>query len=561
MAEQAAVTASETATPGGTVWSPLRQPLFRAFWIAVLASQIGTWMQNAGAAWLMTSLAASPALVALIQTATSLPTFLLGLPAGALADIVDRRRLLIATQSWMLVVAAALAGLTIAGVVTPALLLLLTFAIGVGVALTGPAWQATSPYLVPAHDLPGAVALNGVAVNVGRAVGPAAGGLLLAAAGAGAVFLTNAASFVGMIAVVVRWRPKVAKPALPAERLPGAMRAGLRYVRHSPPLRAVLVRTALFVLGASALFALLPLVARRELGLGSAGFGLLLAVLGVGAIGGAGLLPRLRSWAPPDLLVAVATALFSGSLVALALAHELAIAFPAMLAAGVAWISLMASLNVAAQTSSPRWVRARALGAYLLVFQGGLAIGSIIWGAVATAASVSTALLGAAAFLVAGLLAAPRFRLRSGGERDVTSHQWPEPLVSAEPDHDRGPVLVTVEYRVDPDQAGEFVAAMRELGRTRRRDGAYRWGLFRDVADPERFVETFLVESWVEHLRQHRRGTVADRELLERIHGYHRGPRAPVVSHLLSEARLAGVLEPRATRHGLWHRPRPDRGE
>jgi MFS family permease len=540
-----------------SVWAPLRHPLFRAFWIAVLASQIGTWMQNAGAAWLMTSLAASPALVALMQTATSLPTFLVGLPAGALADIVDRRRLLLLTQGWMLIAAIVLAALTLAGVVTAALLLVLTFAIGFGVALTGPAWQATSPYLVPPEELPGAVALNGVAVNVGRVVGPAIGGLLLAGAGAAAVFLTNAASFVGMLAVVFRWKPRPSERVLPAERLPGAMRAGLRYVRHSPPLQAVLVRTALFVSGASALFALLPVVARRELGLGSAGFGLLLAVLGVGAIGGASLLPRLRARLDPDLLVGSATVLFAGSLVALALAHDLAIAFPAMLVAGLAWIALMASLNVAAQTSAPRWVRARALASYLLVFQGGLALGSIVWGAVAATTRVSTALLAAAAFLGAGLLAAPRFRLRTSVKPDLTPYHWSEPLVSTEPGHDRGPVLVTVEYLVDPERAADFVAAMRELGRIRRRDGAYRWGLFRDVAEPDRYVETFLVESWVEHLRQHRRGTVADRQLLEHVHSFHRGPDRPVVTHLLSEARLAGALEPRPARGSFWRRPRP----
>lgn len=527
----------------GGVWSPLRYPVFRAFWLAVLASQIGTWMQNAGAAWLMTTLAASPALVALMQTATSLPTFLVGLPAGALADIVDRRRLLLATQGWMLLAAAVLAVLTFAGVVTPALLLLLTFAIGFGVALTGPAWQATSPHLVPAEELPGAVALNGVAVNVGRAVGPAAGGLLLAVAGAGAVFLANAASFVGMLAVVARWRPRSSERTLPAERLTGAIRAGLRYLRHAPPLQAVLVRTAGFVLGASALFALLPVVARRELGLGSAGFGLLLAVLGVGAIAGAGLLARARRTLPPDRLVLAATALFAGGILALALARSLAFVFPAMFAAGVAWIAAMASFNVAAQTATPRWVRARALAAYLLVFQGGLALGSVVWGAVAETTSVSTALLAASVFLGASVLAATRFRLAAARKADLTPYRWPEPLVRHELEGDRGPVLVTVEYRIEPADEPEFFALMRELGRTRRRDGAYRWGLYRDVADPQRFVETFLVESWLEHLRQHRRGTEADRALLDRIHRLHSGESPPPVTHLLSELRLAGVFE------------------
>ena len=533
-------TGTETGrvTRSASAWSALRHPVFRGFWIAVLASQIGTWMQNAGAAWLMASLAASPALVALMQTATSLPTFLFGLPAGALADVVDRRKLLLLTQSWMLGAALVLAVVTIAGVVTPALLLVLTFAIGIGVALTGPAWQATSPHLVPPEELPSAVALNGVAVNVGRAVGPAAGGLLLAAAGAGAVFLANAASFVGMLVAVGRWKPTTRERTLPAERLPGAVRAGLRYLRHSPPLRAVLVRTGLFVCGASALFALLPLVAKNELGLGSAGFGLLLAVLGVGAIGGAAVLPRLRARLAIDPLVVSSTVVFAGALVALALGESPWVAFPAMLLAGVAWISLMASVNVAAQTSTPRWVRARALGSYLLVFQGGLALGSVVWGVVAALTSVPTALLAAAAFLGAGLVAVPRFRLRRPREHDLTPYQWPEPLVDGEPEHDSGPVLVTVEYRVDPDRAAEFVEVMRELGRTRRRDGAYRWGVYRDVADPERFVETFLVESWLEHLRQHERVTQADRLLEDDVQKLLRD--GPEVNHFVAASSHRG---------------------
>ncbi len=410
---------------------------------------------------------------------------------------------------------------------------------------------------MPPDELPGAVALNGVAVNIGRSVGPAVGGLLLAAVGAAAVFLTNAASFVGMLVVVFRWRPRVPERTLPVERLPHAMRTGLRYVRHSPPLQAVLVRTALFVFGASALFGLLPLVARYELGLGSAGFGLLLAMLGLGAIVGAALLPRLRARFPIDLLVAFGTIAAAAAILCLALVHLLAVAFPAMLLAGIAWITLLASLNVSAQTSSPRWVRARVLGSYLVVFQGGLALGSLTWGLVAETTSVSIALIAAASFLAAGLFAAPRFRLNRGEVQDLTPYRWPEPMVEGGPtDRDRGPVLVTVEYRVDPARATEFVAAMRDLGRTRRRDGAYRWGLFRDVADSRRFVETFLVESWLEHLRQHRRGTVADRELLDRIQSFHLGPEPPVVSHLLGEARLAGLLEPSPDRPpSRWRHP------
>jgi len=502
-------------------------------------------MQNAGAAWLMTTLVASPALVSLMQTATSLPTFLFGLPAGALADIVDRRRLMLATQAWMLASALALAVLTVLGEVGPWTLLALTFSIGAGVALSGPAWQATSPHLVPPAELPSAVALNGVAVNLGRAAGPAAGGLLLSAAGASAVFFANAASFVGMLGVVFRWTPPTRRWTLPPERVASAVLAGVRYLRHSPPLRAVLVRTVLFVGGASALFALLPVVASRELDVGSAGFGLLLGVLGLGAIAGAALLPRLRRLLSLDALVVSGTLVVGGALLVLALLHDLAAAFVALLAAGLSWIALLSSLNVVAQTSTPAWVRARALAAYLLVFQGGQAIGSIVWGGVAELASLRSALLASVVFLLLGAAAARRWRLRPGLEPEVTPFSWPEPSVHDEagPSLDEGPILVTVEYRIARGDVEEFLRLVREVGRVRRRDGAYRWGIYRDLADPERYLETFLLESWVEHLRQHHRGTVADRRLTERLRELHRGEEPPAVSHLAGEAWLGGVVD------------------
>jgi MFS family permease len=538
-------TASEPARSGPvSAWEPLRYPVFRAFWLAVLASQIGTWMQNAGAAWLMSTLAASPALVALMQTATSLPTCIFGLPAGALADIVDRRRLLILAQTWMLVAALALAALTIAGAITPLLLLLLTLAIGIGVAFTGPAWQATAPYLVPRHSLARAVALNGVAVNVGRAVGPAAGGVVLAAAGAGAVFLVNAASFGGMIGVLaVRGESASEKRTLPGERLSGAVRAGLRYLLHAPPLTAVLVRATLFVIGASALFGLMPVIARDELGLGSAGFGLLLAIVGAGAILGAGLLPRLRSHLSRDRVVATGTVLFGTATLVLALVPSLWAVAPAMLAAGLGWITALATLNVSAQRAAPAWVRARALGSYLVVFQGGLALGSALWGVVASLATTRTSLVAAGAFMLAGLVAERRWRLQDE-LLDLSVEVWPEPLVANEPELDQGPVLVTIDYRIDPGQADDFVGAMEALGRIRRRDGAYRWGLFVDLQDPARYLETFLVESWIEHLRQHQRGTVTDRDVRERAASFHVGEEPPDVSHLVAAARLAGPFEP-----------------
>jgi MFS family permease/quinol monooxygenase YgiN len=517
-----------------SAWSPLGYPLFRALWIASLVSNIGTWMQNVGGVWLMTSLSPSPFLVALMQTATSLPVFLVGLPAGALADIVDRRRLLLVTQGLMLVAAAVLSAVTMADLVDAKGLLALTFILGLGTALNTPTWQAVMPTLVPRRDLPAAVALNGVTINVGRAVGPALGGVVVAAAGPGAVFLLNALSFVGVLIVVYRWHAKPTQSVLPAERVLGATRAGLRYVRYAPEVRAVLVRAGVFIGAGSALWALLPVLARRELGLGAAGFGVLLGCIGLGAVGGATVLPRLRGKYSVDHVLIGATVVFALVTVALALLRDVVALSAVMVAGGVAWIMLMASFNTAAQNTAPAWVRARALGAYLLVFQGGLALGGVLWGAIAARAGTRPALIIAAVALVGGLPATMRWPMTAGTTLDLRpSLHWPEPRIEIEPRADEGPVQVTVEYRINPEQRRDFVEAMHALGRMRRRDGAIQWGVFRDAADSGRYVETFLVESWVEHLRQHQRGTVADRAIVDRARAFHRGATPPEASHLI----------------------------
>ena len=345
----------------GSVWAPLGlHAMFRALWLAGVVSNVGTWMQNVAAVWLMASLSPSPLMVALVQTATSLPAFLLALPAGALADVIDRRRLLLVTQGWMLVAAALLGTLTLAGRVTPWLLLGLTFAIGLGSAMTGPAWQAIVPELVPRRDLPAAIALNGVGFNIARAVGPALGGLVLAGAGAGAVFLMNAASFLGVIFALLGWR-RVTRPSrLPAEHVIGAIRAGLRYVRYGSALKAVLVRAGAFITCGISLLTLLPLVARDRLGLEASGFGALLASFGIGAIAGAVLLPRLRQRFGPDGLVVGATLAFGIATVALAATRDRVLAGAALVMCGVAWMAVMASFNVAAQVGAATWVQARA---------------------------------------------------------------------------------------------------------------------------------------------------------------------------------------------------------
>jgi MFS family permease/quinol monooxygenase YgiN len=520
----------------GSAWGPLREPIFRALWIASVASNVGSWMQDVGESWLMISLTKSPILVALVETAGSLPIFLLALPAGALADVVDRRRLLLTTQSWMGASAALMGALTLAGVVNPWLLLLLTFTLGLGVAMNGPAWQAIIPELAPRDELPAAVALGSVAMNVSRAIGPALGGLLVAAAGSGIVFLLNAVSFLGVIVVIYRWRQAPQKIPMPPEHVFGAMRAGLRYVSHAPELRAAIVRAGIFILCGSALWALLPLHARHTLGLGSFGYGVLLGCIGAGAVAGAAFLPKARRKASNNSLVVGASVLFASMLAVLAHARVPVVAGAAMIFAGVAWITITSSFNTVAQTSAPTWVRARALAFYLLVFMGGMAAGSAAWGAVATHVGVTKALTYAAWGLIAGLAASPRYKLVGDEELKLgPSAHWPEPVVVVEPRPEQGPVLVQIEYRIDPERASEFLHAVRELRRTRRRDGAVRWGLFRDPAEPGRFVESFVVESWAEHLRQHARATESDREIEERVQAFRIGGGEPVVTHLIYE--------------------------
>jgi MFS family permease len=470
-----------------------------------------------------------------MQTAASLPFFLLAFPAGALADVVDRRKLLIVTQAWMLVSAATLGALTLAGVVTPTLLLALTFALGIGSSMTAPAWQAVTPELVSRRDLPAAIALGAVAFNLARAVGPALGGLTTASLGPGVVFLVNAASFLAVLIVLARWRRAPVPGFEVPEDVLGAMRAGARYVRHSLPLRTVLARSASFVLFASAVWSLLPLVARQLLGLDAVGYGTLLGCLGLGAVAAATALPALRRRLSTDRLMAWATVLFALASATLAVVHDPVVAGAVLIGGGAAWMATMSTINTAAQTAVSTWVRARALAVSLLVIQGSMAAGALLWGSVAIRTGIPVALLIAGGGLVVGLLVVSRFRLGATEALDLTpADPVPAPAIAGELPIDGGPVLVTVDYRIDPARAEEFVDAIRRLARIRRRDGAQLWGVFRDAADPARYVETFTVESWAEHLRQHERMTVSDRELQGEARAFHVGEEPPVVTHYIA---------------------------
>ena len=401
-------------------WSPLRRPVFRALWIAGLASNVGTWMQNVGAAWLMTSLAPTPLWVSMVQAASSLPFFLLALPAGALADVVDRRRLLLAAQVWLALATLALAALALADRVSPAGLLALTFAIGVGSAFVAPAFLAIVPELVPREEIPAAVSLNGISMNLARAAGPALGGVVVAAAGVAATFFANAASYGGVIASLARWRRPVREGRLPPEDLIGAMRAGLRYVRHSASLQVVLARVALFVLPASAVWALLPLYAREELALGPAGYGLLLAFFGAGAVAGGLTLPGVRARLGAQGVTTVSGLGYGAAMIALGALPTLAAAGLALVVAGAGWLALLTTLSAAAQLALPAWVRARGLSVYLLVLFGGLALGSALWGAAAEAVGVPRAFEIAGALVLASRLFVWRLRLPEGAAPDLS---------------------------------------------------------------------------------------------------------------------------------------------
>jgi MFS family permease len=502
--------------------------------LAAFASNVGTWIQNVAAAWLMTSLAPNALMVGLVQTLSGLPVFLFIVPAGALADLIDRRQLLLFAQGWMLGAAALLGALTLKGVVTPWILLLLTFVLGIGAALNNPAWQASLPELVQRNDLSAAIALNGIQFNLARAIGPAIGGVLVAAIGAGYAFLLNAASFLGVMGILNGWRREEDYSTLPAERLLGAVKAGVRYTRYSARLTAILVRTGLFVLGASALPALLPLIARHGLRMGATGYGELLGLFGVGGVIGGAIVPHVRRLLSRDNTLVASTLLYAVVMAMLAELGGRGPAFVAMLVCGGVWVLAMTALNVSAQIVVPRWVRGRALAIYQLVVQGSIALGGLMWGAAAARNSIPFALNVAALFMVLGVAAIVHYRLPESESFALEpAALLPAPLIG-ELNSDAGPVMVSIEYEINLADAKDFRLAMKELRTIRFRDGAIFWGLFSDTETPTHYVEYFMVESWSEHLRQHSRVTEEDSPAFERVRQFHRGSSPPTVSHQIA---------------------------
>ena len=533
------------AMPVTSAFAPLKIPLFRDRWIASTVSNLGTWMQDTAATWLMTALTASPLLIALMQTAASLPVLILGLLAGATADIFDRRRLLIFWQAWMLASVAVLAVLTFLGHISPWSLLAFTFLLNIGSAMNNPAWQAIVPELVPQALIPETVSLNAASNNLARAVGPALGGLMVAAftrtdTGTAYVFLLNSVSFAGVIWVLVNWkRVPLFKSALPSERIVGSINVGLRYVRYAPNLQASLLRAFTFTFFVSAVWALLAVVAHRALHQGALGYGILNGSLGLGAVTAATTLPRIRHRFSADTILAAATLYDVVTLLVLAFVHSPAIIIPTLIVAGAAWTSAMSTLNVSVQLSVPSWVQARALGTYLMVFQGGMALGSITWGYVAEHSSTPKALAAAACGLLVTLPIVYRFHILQGPIPDHTPHQWkrPAPSLVALPDHDyedpslAGPVRISVEFVIPLENYAEFTRAIHELRGVRLRDGAIRWGIYRDALNPERLNETFIMESWLDYLRSRERVTAADEQIRSRVWALHQHDESPKVTY------------------------------
>jgi len=516
-----------------STWAPLRIGIFRALWLAVLVSNIGTWMQTVGAQWLLVNQPHASILVSLVQTADMLPDVLFAYVGGVIADTFDRRWLLIIVQGCLVITGLVLTVLTIVGQMPPALLLTLTFVLGAGSAFSVPAYQALIPDLVPRSQLNSASALGSSNVNLARAIGPAIAGELITRAGVGAVFAINTATFLVFGLVVATWHPPEGTTAPFPERFIPALRAGGRYVRYAPVVRRILVRSALFLVPASALWALLPLVANEQLGLGANGYGLLLGALGVGAVAGAFALPYIRARLSSNLMLLAASIIYAAALVVLVLVPNAIVILIVLIPTGIAWIAVLSSMNAAMQLFLPAWVRARGLSVYQMVLFGAQAGGAVIWGVIAGPAGLVVTFLIAAVVMVAGVATIRLWPLLDtrGIDRSQAVY-WPEPHLVLNPDPQDGPVLVTSTYTIAPVNEQRFLQAMSRVRKSRLRTGAVEWGLYRDGEVANQFVEFFVVASWEEHLRQHNdRLTGADRQYEEQADALSDPP--PLTTHLL----------------------------
>jgi MFS family permease len=521
--------------------TPLRHSAYRSLWLAYVVTSLGTWLQNTGAGWLMTTLAPNPLIVSMVQAATILPVFLLALPAGALADIVDRRLFLIGTQVWTMLAAALLALLTLSGATGPWSLLALTFAIGIGAAMTGPAWGAIVPDLVPREDLVQAIALNGVGFNIARAVGPAIAGILLLITSAGTAFALFAVSILAVVAALVRWQPSKTRSKLPPENLISAMRAGIRFVSNTPAMHAAVIRVAAYSLPAAAPWALLPLVVRHQLGLDAGFYGLILGVMGVGGVTAGLTLPFWRRRFSRGGVVLIAGSSSAAGILVLASATVWPVAALGMLLFGLGWTASYSTIQAAAQLAAPPWVRARALAVYQLSYNGALTLGSFGWGWLATRVGLQWTLL-SAGFTLLALTFGTRWldldlgdaRMGASARPKLPTPEAPDARVLPQLTEGRARVLETVRYVIRPADRDAFLAAMAEVRRVRGRAGACEWRLFEDVAHPERWLERWEIESWTDHLREAARLSDDDLAALARAAGFQIPDKAAVAARYIA---------------------------
>jgi MFS family permease len=525
--------------------APFHYPIFRQVWIASTLASLGVLIQSVGASWLMISLGQSADMVALVQAAITLPVVLLSLLAGAMADNLDRRRMMLGAQTFMLVVSVALALCTWSGFITPWLLLLFAFALGCGVAINAPAWQASVGDMVPRTELPAAVALNSMGFNMARSVGPAIGGLIVAAVGAAGAFAANAVSYIGLILVLARWRPPPQPRALPRETLGLAVAAGIRYVWMSPAIGRVLLRSAAFGLAAGAVMALMPVVAKDLLAGGPLTYGFLLGAFGLGAVGGALGNAWVRKSLSTETTVRFACVGFALAALIVGLSNNLLTTMAGLIVAGAGWLLALATFNVAVQMSAPRWVVARALSAYQMAAFSGMAAGSWLWGEVATQLSIKAALLAASVVMLACAALGRWLPLTQTEDLNLDLLRvWKEPVTALPIEPRTGPVVVTIEYRIHQEDLPQFLAAISERRRIRRRDGARNWRLLRDISDPQLWIERYETPTWLEYVRHNSRITHQDATVPERLRALHRGDEAPRVRRMIERQVTFPTQEP-----------------
>jgi predicted MFS family arabinose efflux permease len=506
------------------VTAPLRHPVFRRIWLASLLSNLGLLIQGVGAAWAMTQMTSSADKVALVQTALMLPIMLISMPAGAIADMYDRRIVALVSLAIALSGATGLTVLAWLGLVTPQILLVFCFVVGCGMALFGPAWQSSVTEQVPPETLPSAVALNGISYNIARSFGPAIGGIVVASAGAVAAFAANAALYIPLLVVLFLWRRESAPSRLPRERLNRAIVSGVRYIANSPSIRIVLTRTLVTGLIGGSVSALMPLVARDLLHGGAQTYGIMLGAFGMGAVIGALNIAEVRKRMSGEAAVRACALSMGGAIAAVALSREPVLTAAALVVAGAVWMLAVALFNIGVQLSAPRWVAGRSLATFQASISGGIAIGSWGWGRLTDAAGVETALLVSAALMFASPLLGLWLKMPRVGSRDEDGEMLADPEVRLMLTGRSGPLVVEIEYRVDQDNARAFHGVMQEVQLSRQRNGAYGWSIARDIADPELWTERYHCPTWLDYLRQRNRPTQSERALHQRAQAFHIGP-------------------------------------